>query len=39
MAIINYDLIRNPANWIIVWSMIAFGLIALSLVNDVSREL
>lgn len=35
MSFINFDLLRNPANWIIVWSMVAFALIAISLVNQV----
>lgn len=33
--LVNMELVKNPANWIIVWSMVAFGLIALALVNQV----
>lgn len=35
MRIVNMDLLVNPANWIIVWTMVAFSLIAMSIINTV----
>ena len=35
MTLINLDLLKNPANWVIVWSMIAMALILLAAINQV----
>lgn len=36
MRVINTELIRNPFNWVIVWLMIAFGLIAIGVIKPVT---
>ena len=36
--LINWELVKNPYNWAIVWLMIAFGLIGIGLVKPVTLE-
>ena len=33
MRLINWELAKNPANWIIVFLMLAFFVLAMSLIN------
>ena len=34
MQFVNWTLMKNPANWIIVWTMIAFGLMVIAFVSE-----
>lgn len=34
MQLINYDLIRSPHNWIIIWAIAAFGALAVTAVRN-----
>ncbi len=36
MRVINTELARNPYNWIIVWLMIAFALVAIGVIRPIT---
>jgi hypothetical protein len=31
--ILNFELLANPANWLVVWLMVAFAMIAVTVIN------
>lgn len=36
MRLINTEFIGNPINWLIVWLMLAFGVLALGLLRPIT---
>lgn len=36
MRIVNYELIVNPYNWVVVWLMLLFAALFFTLVNNIA---
>ena len=39
MQLINWPLLKNPINWAIVWLMVAFGVIVVTLLAPMSSNM
>lgn len=35
-SLINWGLLSNPMNWLIVWLMVAFGLVAIAQIRPIT---
>lgn len=36
--LINWELIRNPLNWVVVYLMVAFAIVALALIDPLGAK-